>query len=111
VQATVLPIADRHLEYARAVRDRLHTAGLRAEVDERQEKINYKIREAQLQKIPYMLVVGDREAAEATVSVRERSGGDKGASAVDAFIAKAQAEIAVKGKLAPVSPQLSETVS
>ena len=62
VQATVLAIADRHVEHARSVRDRLAAAGLRVEVDERQEKIGYKIREAQLQKIPYMLVVGDREA-------------------------------------------------
>jgi len=107
VQATVLPIADRHLDYARSVRGRLQNAGLRAEVDERQEKINYKIREAQLQKIPYMLVVGDREAAEGTVSVRERTGGDKGSSAVDEFIAKALSEIAAKGKQSAVSRQLS----
>ena len=64
--------------YAGAVRDRLKAAGLRADLDERQEKIGYKIREAQLQKIPYMLVVGDREVAEGTVSVRSRSGGDLG---------------------------------
>ena len=71
VQAIVLPIADRHLDYAASVRDRLKAAGLRAELDERQEKIGYKIREAQLQKVPYMLVVGDRESAEGTVSVRD----------------------------------------
>jgi threonyl-tRNA synthetase len=100
VQAIVLPISDRHLEYGASVRDRLVAAGLRAELDERQEKIGYKIREAQLQKIPYMLVVGDREAAEGTVSVRERSGGDKGSRAIDAFIARAQAEIASKGRAA-----------
>src|SRR6476620_1186838 len=64
VQATVLPIADRHTEYAESVRAQLTAAGLRAELDERQEKIGYKIREAQLQKVPYMLVIGDREAAE-----------------------------------------------
>jgi threonyl-tRNA synthetase len=98
VQATVLPIADRHLEYARGVRDRLQAAGLRADLDDRQEKIGYKIREAQLQKVPYMLVVGDREAAEGTVSVRERSGGDKGASTVDAFVAAARTEIESKGR-------------
>ncbi|HEX7795433.1 MAG TPA: threonine--tRNA ligase, partial [Vicinamibacterales bacterium] len=68
VQVIVLPIADRHLDYARSVLDSLKAAGLRVELDERQEKIGYKIREAQLQKIPYMLVVGDREAAEGTVS-------------------------------------------
>jgi threonyl-tRNA synthetase len=100
VQAVVLPIADRHLDYARAVRDRLDAAGLRVELDERQEKIGYKIREAQLQKTPYMLVVGDRETAEGTISVRERSGGDKGASPVDAFIAAAKDEIASKGRTA-----------
>jgi threonyl-tRNA synthetase len=80
---------------------------LRVDLDDRQEKVNYKIREAQLQKIPYMLVVGDREAADGTVSVRERSGGDKGASAIDAFIAMAREEIASKGKLAAVSSELS----
>jgi threonyl-tRNA synthetase len=98
LQAVVLPISDRHLEYAASVSSRLKQAGLRAELDERQEKIGYKIREAQLQKIPYMLVVGDRESAEGTVSVRTRSGGDQGASPVDAFIASAREEIAHKGK-------------
>jgi threonyl-tRNA synthetase len=96
VQATVLPIADRHAEYARAVRDRLAAAGLRVEMDDRQEKIGYKIREAQLQKIPYMLVTGDREAAEGTVSVRSRSSGDLGGRQVDEFIRQALAEIAAK---------------
>jgi threonyl-tRNA synthetase len=100
VQAVVLPISDRHLDYAASVRDRLHSAGLRAELDRRQEKIGYKIREAQLQKIPYMLVVGDREAAEGTVSVRERSGGDKGSRSIDAFIESAREEIASKGRAA-----------
>ena len=102
VQATVLPIADRHLQYAAFVRDQLQAAGLRVELDDRQEKVNYKIREAQLQKIPYMLVVGDREVENSTVSVRERSGGDKGASPIDGFIATAQDEIARKG-LVPVT--------
>src|SRR5262245_24393286 len=99
VQAIVLPISDRHLDYATGVRDRLEAAGLRAALDERQEKIGYKIREAQLQKIPYMLVVGDRESSEGTVSVRERAGGDKGASSVDRFIEAAREEIAHKGKV------------
>jgi threonyl-tRNA synthetase len=97
IQAVVLPIADRHLPYAAGVRDQLRGAGLRAELDERQEKIGYKIREAQLQKVPYMLVIGDRESAEGTVSVRTRAGGDQGASPVDAFIASAREEIARKG--------------
>jgi threonyl-tRNA synthetase len=107
VQAVVLPISDRHLDYAGSVRDRLQAAGLRAVLDERQEKIGYKIREAQLQKVPYMLVVGDRESSEGTVSVRERAGGDKGAMNVSDFVAKAQDEIATKGKLSAASSQLS----
>jgi threonyl-tRNA synthetase len=98
VQVIVLPISDRHLAYGASVRDELKAAGLRAEVDERQEKIGYKIREAQLQKIPYMLVVGDREAAEGTVSVRTRAGGDQGPRTVRDFIATAGDEIARKGK-------------
>jgi threonyl-tRNA synthetase len=97
VQAVVLPIADRHNEYAAQVRARLEGAGLRAEVDLRQEKVNYKIREAQLQKIPYMLVVGDREAAGDQVSVRSRSAGDLGAAAVDAVISRLQDEVGAKG--------------
>jgi threonyl-tRNA synthetase len=97
VQAVVLPISDRHLQYASGVRDQLAAAGLRVELDDRQEKIGYKIREAQLQKVPYMLVAGDREAAEGTVSVRSRSGGDLGARAVDAFIGDAREEIRRKG--------------
>jgi threonyl-tRNA synthetase len=98
VQAVVLPIADRHAPHAAAVRDRLAAAGLRAELDDRQEKIGYKIREAQLQKVPYMLVVGDREAAEGTVSVRSRAEGDRGPSTVDAFIAAALDEVRRKGR-------------
>ena len=86
VQVTVLPIADRHAEYADGIRQRLADAGLRVELDARQEKIGYKIREAQLQKVPCMLVVGDREVAEDTVAVRRRAGGDQGAQSVDAFI-------------------------
>ena len=98
VQVIVLPISDRHMAYAASVREQLSAAGLRAELDERQEKIGYKIREAQLQKIPYMLVVGDREAAEGTVSVRSRAGGDLGARMVSEFIAASRAEIDSKGK-------------
>ncbi|MCX7603313.1 MAG: threonine--tRNA ligase [Bryobacteraceae bacterium] len=87
VQAIVLPIADRHVEYARQVRARLAGEGLRAEVDERSEKVNYKIREAQLQKIPYMLVVGDREAANQQVALRTRKGGDQGARPLEEVVA------------------------
>jgi threonyl-tRNA synthetase len=96
VQVTVLPIADRHLPYAASVRDRLVAAGLRVEVDERYEKIGYKIREAQLQKIPYMLVVGDKEAAEGTVSVRARTGGDQGSSGLEEFLRATTSEVSRK---------------
>jgi len=93
VQAILLPIADRHLDYARSIRDQLAPAGLRVELDERQEKIGYKIREAQLQKIPYMLVVGDKEVSEGTVSVRTRAGGDQGGRRVDDFVRDAVDEV------------------
>jgi len=98
VQATVLPIADRHAPYAAGVRDALAAAGLRAELDDRQEKIGYKIREAQLQKVPYMLVVGDREMAERTVSVRSRAAGDQGPRTVEAFIDAALSEVRRQGR-------------
>ena len=87
-----------------ASRQRLEAAGLRAELDERQEKIGYKIREAQLQKIPYMLVIGDREAAEGTVAVRTRAGGDLGARQVDEFIATASPKC-VSGRAAAGSAE------
>ncbi len=96
VQVVILPIADRHLPYARSVLEQLKAAGLRAEIDERQEKIGYKIREAQLQKVPYMLVVGDREVNESAVSVRSRSAGDQGSRPVAAFVAAALEEVARK---------------
>jgi threonyl-tRNA synthetase len=96
IQAVVMPISDRHREFAVGVHDRLAAAGLRVELDDRVEKIGYKIREAQLQKIPYMLVVGDREVADGTLSVRSRSGGDLGARSVDQFIADALAEVGSK---------------
>ena len=86
VQAAVLPITDRHLDYARKVAGRLSEAGLRVHLDDRGEKVNLKIREAQLQKIPYMLVVGDREASNGTVAVRNRKHGDQGAKSVDDFL-------------------------
>ena len=86
VQATVLPITDRHTDYARTVLKKLTDAGFRVVLDERSEKVNLKIREAQLQKIPYMLVVGDREAEAGQVSVRNRKHGDQGAVSVDQFL-------------------------
>jgi threonyl-tRNA synthetase len=86
VQAIVLPIADRHLEYAGSVADRIRDAGLRAEVDERTESVARKIREAELRKIPYMLVVGDRERSADEVALREHRHGDTGSVAVERFI-------------------------
>ncbi len=103
VQAVILPIADRHLDYAERVLTRLTEAGLRAELDRRQEKIGYKIREAQLQKVPYMLVVGDRETAEGTVAVRSRSGGDLGARPLEEFVKAANDEVASRRDAAPVT--------
>ena len=96
VQAVVLPISDRHLAYAATVGDELTRGGLRATVDQRQEKIGYKIREAQLQKIPYMLVVGDRESAEKAVAVRSRAKGDLGARPLEQFVTDALAEVRAK---------------
>ncbi len=85
VQAKVLSIGDRHAEYAKRVARTLSGQGFRVEVDARDEKIGYKIREAQLQKVPYMLVVGDREMDSGQVAVRARKGGDQGAMSVDDF--------------------------
>ncbi len=97
VQAIVLPIADRHAAPAESVRGALAASGLRVTLDDRQEKIGYKIREAQIQKVPYMLVVGDREAASGTVAVRSRTGGDLGARTVEAFVQAAREEVALRG--------------
>ncbi|HID86672.1 MAG TPA: threonine--tRNA ligase, partial [Anaerolineae bacterium] len=83
-------------EYAWQVQQRLREAGLRVEVDDRSERMSAKIRDAQLQKIPYMLVVGDREVAEGTVAVRLRTEEDLGARSVETFIAMAQEAIAQK---------------
>ena len=93
VQTIIVPIADRHADYAETVATRLREAGLRGEVDARQEKMGYKIREAQIRKIPYMLVTGDREAADDAVAVRHRTDGDQGARSVDDFITSALAEV------------------
>jgi threonyl-tRNA synthetase len=79
VQAVVMPITDRQIEYARSVRDQLDAASIRVSLDDRNEKVNLKIREAQLQKVPFMLVVGEREAGSGQVSVRHRKHGDQGA--------------------------------
>jgi threonyl-tRNA synthetase len=94
VQAIVLPIADRQNEAGRAVLEELTAAGLRGELDERSESVGRKIRDAELRKVPYMLVVGEREAAAGTVAVRERSAGDTGAVAVEEFVARLSRETA-----------------
>ena len=93
VQVKLLPIADAHIEYAKEVQAKLADVGIRVELDDRNEKIGYKIREAQLQKIPYMLVLGDKEKEAGTVGVRSRKDGDIGAMDLDEFIAKIVEEI------------------
>ena len=98
VQVKVLPVTDRAHEYAKTLNQQLLDADIRSEVDCRSEKLGYKIREAQLQKIPYMLVVGDRDMENGTVSVRTRTGEDLGAMTMDAFLAKCMDEIKTKAK-------------
>jgi len=93
VQVKVMPITDRTADYAKAVCEKLNELGIRAENDLRNEKIGYKIREAQMQKLPYMLVIGDREAEAGAVAVRTRSGEDLGAMPLDAFIERIVNEI------------------
>src|ERR1017187_10341985 len=98
VQTIVLPITDRHLGYAQKVKDRLAAEGLRVTLDERSEKVNLKIRDAQLQKIPYMLVVGDQEVESGNVSVRNRKHGNQGAQSVDEFLANIRKLIDTKAR-------------
>ena len=93
VQVRVLPISDKYMDYAQKVEAQLDEAGIRVDVDTRSEKIGYKIREAQGQKIPYMLVVGQKEQESGTVSVRSRFKGDEGAEDLNVFIADIKAEI------------------
>ena len=93
VQVKILPISDKHLEYANKVKETLQEKDLRVEVDDRAEKIGYKIREAQLQKVPYMLIVGDKEEQEGKVGVRDRKQGDIGAIPLDEFVSKIEEEV------------------
>ena len=88
VQVKLLPIADRHLDYLYEVKKQLEDKGFRCEVDDRSEKIGYKIREAQLEKVPYMVVVGDKDIENGTVSIRKRKEGDLGAMTVEQFLEK-----------------------
>lgn len=96
VQAVVMPIADKYSAYASSVRDRLVAAGVRARLDDRNEKINAKIKKAQLEKVPYMIVVGEKEESSGTLSVRHRKNGDLGVMAPDGFISMIMAEIGEK---------------
>jgi threonyl-tRNA synthetase len=88
VQARVVPISDRHLEYARSLEARMKAAGLRVEVDDSSERMQAKIRSAELQKVPYILVVGDKEVANDAVSVREHGKGDRGQLPAEALVAE-----------------------
>lgn len=97
-QVRILPISDNQLAYAQEVAKKLRAAGIRVEMDERREKIGYKIREAQVEKIPYMLIIGDKEMESKTVSVRSRRDGDKGSMSSDAFLMMALEEVASKAK-------------
>ena len=94
MQAKVLPISQKHLEYGAAVRRRLAEAKIRVELDDRNEKLGYRIRDAQVRKVPYMLVIGAREAENGTVSLRHRTGDDLGAVPVDRVLADLAREIA-----------------
>jgi threonyl-tRNA synthetase len=96
VQVKLLPIADRHADYAYEIKKALEAKGMRVEIDDRSEKIGYKIREAQLQKIPYMFVLGDKDIENNTVSVRHRKDGDLGSMPLSEFIEKAVEEIETK---------------
>lgn len=96
VQVKILPIADRHHDYAYDVKKALEAKGMRVEVDDRSEKVGYKIREAQLEKVPYMIILGDKDIENNTVSVRARKAGDLGAMSLDAYIARATEEIETK---------------
>ena len=93
VQVKVLPVSDKYMDYGKDVLAKLEAAGIRAEIDTRAEKIGYKIREAQMNKIPYMLVVGAKEEEAGAVSVRSRFAGDEGQKNLDAFIENIRKEI------------------
>lgn len=95
-QVKILPIADRHFDYAYDIKKQLEAKGMRVEIDDRSEKIGYKIREAQLQKVPYMFVVGDKDIENDAVSVRHRKEGDLGSMPLSDFITMAEKEIETK---------------
>ena len=94
VQVKVLPISDKYFDYSTSVLEKLKAAGIRAEIDTRSEKIGYKIREARLQRVPYMLILGEKETEAGTVSARDRDTDETTEMSLDAFIAKCRDEIA-----------------
>lgn len=98
VQVKFLPIADRHHDYARQMMAKLQEAGVRCELDDRSEKTGFKIRAAQMEKIPYMILVGDKDIEAGTISVRSRKNGDEGATTIDEFVARIKEEIDTKAR-------------
>ncbi|MBR3149375.1 MAG: threonine--tRNA ligase [Eubacterium sp.] len=98
VQVKFLPIADRHQDYAREMIEKLEAVGVRCELDDRSEKIGFKIRSAQMEKIPYMILVGDKDIEAGTISVRSRKNGDEGATSIEEFIARITEEINTKAR-------------
>ena len=98
VQVKFLPVADRHQDYCREVMSKLQAAGVRCELDDRSEKTGFKIRSAQMEKVPYMIIVGDKDIEANTISVRSRKNGDEGATSVDEFLSRIVTEIATKAR-------------
>jgi threonyl-tRNA synthetase len=98
VQVRMLPLTDRTVEQAKEVQAKLQAYGLRVETDDRSEKIGLKIREAQMEKVPYMLIMGDKEVEQNVVAVRSRKDGDLGQMTLDAFISKITEEVATKAR-------------
>lgn len=96
VQVKFLPVADRHLDYVNKIKEQFENAGIRCEVDDRSEKVGFKIRNAQLEKVPYMILAGDKDIENGTISIRSRKNGDEGACTVEEFIKRAKEEIANK---------------
>ena len=94
VQASVLPLSEKFVDYGRETARKLREAGLRVEMDESNEKLGAKIRDAQLKKVPYMLVVGEKEASTGSVSLRKRTGGDQGSMSLEEFVGEARQRIA-----------------
>ena len=103
VQAKLLPVSEKFLDYARSAAARFAAAGLRVELDDSNEKLGYKIRQAQLEKVPYMLVVGEKEQAAGTVAVRTKAGADLGPIGIDGLAARLARQAA--GRLAALPPE------